>query len=234
MKHKENTTNGLSILLNEVKGYSQAQAAWRFYNNENVEIAFLNNPIMEKGLESIEQACKTYALFAHDWSLINYRNHTAKYDCIETKRSNSTKAISKGYDLQSSLAISDITGEPIAPLVLNLKTRKHIFSTYNDTLGMDETHLGELSKRISYIHHDLSFQKIPVHIIDREADSAGFLRTLREDDFYIIRAVDERRVEYNGESITQKELSKKIALGLYVINPATFNKTQAASSSAAA
>jgi hypothetical protein len=218
MKHKENNTNGLSILINDVKGYSQAQEAWRFYNNANVDIESLNNPIMEKGLESIEKECKEYLLVSHDWSLINYRNHTAKIDCIETKRSNSTKAISKGYDLQSSLGISDITGEPITPLVHNLKTKDKVFSTYNEKIDMKETHLSELSKRIPYINNKLNIKKKKVHIIDREADSVGFLRALTEDDFYIIRAVDERLVEYNGEKINQKNLSKKIALGEYVKN----------------
>ena len=218
MKHKENNTNGLSILINDVKGYSQAQDAWRFYNNANVDIKSLNSPIMEKSLESIEKECSEYLLIAHDWSLINYRNHTAKIDCIETKRSNSTKAISKGYDLQSSLGISDITGEPITPLVHNLKTKDKIFSTYNEKIDMKETHLSELSKRIPYINNELNIKKKKVHIIDREADSAGFLRALTEDDFYIIRAVDERLVKYNGENINQKNLSKKIDLGEYVKN----------------
>lgn len=216
MNHKQSSTNGLNLLIKDVEGFSQAQDAWRFYNNENVDTESLNNPIQEKGLEEIEKECKEYLLVAHDWSLVNYRNHTAKKDCIEEKRSNSKNAISKGYDLQSSLGISDITGKPITPLVHNLKTKNKIFSTYNHDIDMKLTHLGELSRRIKHINNKLNINKKIVHIIDREADSVGFLRELDENDLYIVRALDRVNVEHKSSKITQKELAKTIALGEYV------------------
>jgi len=217
MNHKQTNTNGLNILIKEVKGYSQAQEAWRFYNNENVDIKSLNNPIIEKGIESIKSECNEYILIAHDWSLINYRNHTAKKDCIETRRSKTQKKISKGYELQSSLAISDITGKPITPLIHNLKTSNSVFSTYDNNIDINTTHLKELSNRIKYIknHFNINKKKI-VNIIDREADSIGFIRDLDEDDFFIIRALDRSLVEYKGKQISQKELSKKVKLGKYI------------------
>lgn len=213
MKDKESNTNGLNILIKDVKSYSQTQAAYRFYNNDNVDIDSLNAPIMENGLQNIEKECNEYILVAHDWSLINYRNHTAKEDCIITKRSNTKKAISKGYDLQTSLAISDITGEPITPLVQNLKTNNKVLSTYNSEIDMNETHLSELSSRIKYINKDMNINKKKVHIIDREADSALLLREIEDEDYHIIRAIDRRLVEYNGENILQKDLADKIDLG---------------------
>jgi len=216
MNHKQKNTSGLNLLIKDVKGYSQAQEAWRFYNNENVDIESLNHPIIERGIEDINNQCDRYVLIAHDWSLINYRRHTSKRDCIETKRSNSQKKISKGYDLQSALAISDIDGKPITPLVHNLKTAKRVISTYDNNIDVNTTHLKELSNRIKYIKEELDIKKNIVHIIDREADSVGFLRDLEEDDFYIIRAVDRSSVEYKGEKISQKDLSNKIELGKYV------------------
>ena len=216
MNHKQNSTNGLNLLIKEVQGYAQAQSAWRFYNNENVDIPSLNDPILRKGLERIEQACKEYLLVAHDWSLINYRNHTAKKDCIETRRSHSRKALSKGYDLQSALAISDRTGEPITPLVHNLKTKDTCYSTYDSHLDMKWTHLDELSHRIRHINNTLGIQKTIVHIIDREADSVGFFRGLQEEDFYIVRALDRVSVEYQGRKTTQKALAQTLGLGNYV------------------
>jgi len=216
MNHKQNSTNGLNLLIKDIKGFSQAQNAWRFYNNENVDIKSLNDPIMQTGLETIEKECSEYLLVAHDWSLVNYKHHTAKDDCIETKRSNSTNAISKGYDLQSSLAISDKAGEPITPLIQNLKTKDKIYSTYNNSIDMNKTHLDELSQRIKYINNELNINKKIVHIIDREADSVGFFRELGEDNFYIVRALDRVFVEYQGSKITQKELAKTIELGEYV------------------
>ena len=216
MNHKQYSTNGLNLLIKDVKGYTQTQSAWRFYNNDNVDIESLNNPILEKGLESIKQECKEYLLVAHDWSLINYRNHTAKKDCIEVKRSNSKNAISKGYELQSSLAISDITGEPITPLVHNMKTKDKVFSTYEHNIDINATHLNELSSRIEYINNKLGINKKIVHIVDREGDSVGFFRSLDEDTLYIVRALDRASVEYKGKKMTQKELSKIVGLGKYV------------------
>ena len=216
MKHKERNSNGLATLLKDVKGYSQAQSAWRFYNNNNVDIKSLNKPIIEEGIKNIKQESDKYLLIAHDWSLINYRNHESKKDCIEVNRSKNNKSKSKGYELQSSLAISDITGEPITPLVHNLKTKDKVYSTYDNNINISTTHLNELKSRIEYIDNKLNIDKIKVHIVDREADSSTFLRELKKNNFYIIRAIDDRKVEYNNEEIKQKELANRLRLGKYV------------------
>jgi len=100
--------------------------------------------------------------------------------------------------------------------VHNLKTAKRVISTYDNNIDVNTTNLKELSNRIKYIKEELDIEKSIVHIIDREADSVGFLRDLEEDDFYIIRAVDRSSVEYKGEKISQKDLSNKIELGKYV------------------
>jgi len=215
MNHKQSSTNGLNLLIKDVKGFSQAQEAWRFYNNPNVDIKSLNHPILEKGLQAIDKECNEYLLVAHDWSLINYKNHTAKQDCIIVKRSNTENKSSKGYDLQSSIAISDVTGEPVTPLIHNLKTANKIYSTYDNKIDINLTHLNELSKRINYINNELNINKKIVHIIDREADSVGFLRDLQQDGLYIIRALDRVHVEYKNNKTTQKELAKTMKLGKY-------------------
>lgn len=85
MNHKQHSTNGLNLLIKDIDGFSQTQSAWRFYNNSNVDIKSLNTPMLEEGLKAIEKECSKYLLVAHDWSLISYRNHTAKDDCIEYK-----------------------------------------------------------------------------------------------------------------------------------------------------
>ena len=104
MNSKQNNKSGINLLVNEIKGESQIQGAWRFYNNENVKIDDLNNPILKEGCEQINKECKEYCLVAYDWSHIDFRNHHAKKDCIETRRSKK-EAKSKGYDLQGSLAV---------------------------------------------------------------------------------------------------------------------------------
>jgi len=217
MNHKQNSTSGLSLLLKDVEGFSQAQAAWRFYNNENVDISSLNNPIIQEGIKEINKQCKEYVLIANDWSHIDYRNHTSKRECIEYKRNKEGYKKSKGYDLQSSLAISDITGLPIVPIVQNLKTDRKVYSTYANDIDIKLTHLEELTKRSKYINNKLDIKKKIVDIIDREADSVALMREYQEDNrFFIIRGLDRVNVEYNNKRITQKELSRSLELGKYI------------------
>ena len=217
MNHKQNSTSGLSILLKDVEGFSQAQAAWRFYNNDNVDIPSLNNPIIQEGIKEINENCMEYALVAYDWSHIDYRHHNSKKERIEHKHNKEGYKKSKGYDLQSSLAISDTTGAPIVPLAQNLKTGQKVYSTYDDNIDIELTHLEELTKRSKYINNNLDIKKKIVDIIDREADSVALMREYQEDSrFFIIRGLDRVNVEYNNKRITQKELARSLDSGEYV------------------
>jgi hypothetical protein len=217
MNHKQNSTSGLNLLIKDVEGFSQAQAAWRFYNNENVDIPSLNNPIIQEGLREINELCEEYVLVANDWSHVDYRHHEAKKECIESKRNKEGYKKQRGYDLQSSLAMSDKTGKPIVPLVQNLKTSNKVYSTYDNNIDIKLTHLEELTKRSKYINRKLGIKKKIVDIIDREADSIAFMRAYQEDNrFFIIRGLDRVHVKYNNQQIKQKELARSLELGEYV------------------
>ena len=159
MNHKHHSTSGLDLLINQVEGFSQAQAAWRFYKNLSVDTEFLTNPIVKEGVAEINKRCNNYVLIPYDWSSIDYKNHTCKKDCIETKRSNITKARSRSYDLQSSIALSDVDGEPITPLMQNLKTKDSVHSTYDHNIDLNATHLDELAQRSKYTYENLGIKK---------------------------------------------------------------------------
>ena len=218
MNHQQNNLSGLNLLLKDVKGFSQAQSAWRFYNNPNVDIESLNQPIIDTGVQGIDKACKEYVLVAYDWSHLDYRGHHAKDDCIKYKRSVSGDRQSKGYDFQSSLAISDVTGEPITSLIQNLKTDNQIHSTYKDDIDMEKTHLEEIDERSQYVQDYLNINKKIVDIIDREADSIALFRAYAKatDRFYIIRAIDRNTLYHQEQRYTQKDLAKSLDLGKYV------------------
>ena len=175
MSHKQRALTGLNLLLKDVDGFSQTQAAWRFYNNPNVDIESLSDPLLKTGIQEIEKECKEYVLIAYDWSHLDYRGHHAKKECVSTKRSKDAVKRSIGYDFQSSLAISDMTGEPITPLIQNLKTQSRVYSNYSDTIDIHKTHLEELSERSRYIQ-TLPISKKRVDIVDREADSVALFR----------------------------------------------------------
>ena len=118
----------------------------------------------------IESQCSKYLLAMTDWSHIDYKYHDSKKELItENKKENTIK---KGLDLQTTLAVSDVTGEPIAPIAHNLKTSKKFYSTYDDTIKLGTTHLEELAQRAKWIANNLQTNKKIVHI-----DAATLIHT---------------------------------------------------------
>ena len=111
-----------------------------------------------------------------DWSHLDYKKHVSKKELIAKNKKDNCKQI--GYDLQTTIAVSDTTGEPIAPIVHNLKTSKKVYSTYSDDIEVTTTHLDELASRAKWIKKSLDTSKQIVHIVDRESDSVAFMREL--------------------------------------------------------
>ncbi len=217
MSVKENATNGLKILLGKSKAFSQVQASWRFLNNDNVTIEALFEPIKESTKEEIEKHCEKYVLAMSDWSHLDYKKHYKKEELETKNKKNNSKQL--GYDLQTTIAVSDKTGEPIAPLVHNLKTSKKVYSTYDENIDMEKTHLEELASRTKAIKDDLNTDKKIVTIVDRESDCVTFMRELdKNNELFLLRVKKNASVYYLKEnmSIKQGELANKLSLGKFV------------------
>jgi len=215
MKIAENSIKGITTPIEELNSKSSIQAAWRFYNNENVDINEISEMVENESKKVIEKVNNKYILTAHDWSWLDFKNHKSKEDLIEINKKGNTKQI--GYDLHSSLLINPDNGNPLSPMVMNLQTSKNIYSTYDENLSVNLTHLEELSKRCKYIDKIANKQnKKAVHIIDREADSVLFMRELqKENSLFIIRVKDNAKVYLDEKDIEikQKELAKELELG---------------------
>lgn len=217
MSVKEQTTNGLKLLIKDVKPFAQVQASWRFLNNESVKIEDLNQPIKEALDAGIKKECEEYLLAMSDWSHIDYKHHRSKKELVSKNKKASCKQI--GYDLQTTLAVSDVTGEPIAPIVHNLKTDKQVYSNYDYNIPIESSHLEELGSRVKAIKGTLQTNKKIVHIVDRESDSVAFMRELQKSNTLFLL-----RVKTNGSlylpkekvSIKQGELANQLELGKYV------------------
>ena len=83
----------------------------------------------------------------HDWSRINFAGgHTSKTD-----RRKMTHKTDIGYDLQSSVLVSDTSGKPLAPVVHNLMNATQVYSTMHKRPRACEKHLDELTTRLSWI-----------------------------------------------------------------------------------
>lgn len=177
MQASQSVAAGVKSILNDDLAFNQTQAAWRFFNNDNCNLVELSQPLLKAAHEASAHECDDYILIPHDWSHLAYNAHKGKQDTYNTFK----KCI--GYDLQSSLAISDRHGGPLALVAMNLKTKDTIFSTYSKNLeGL--THLEELAKRIDWLENQ-NFNKSLVHIVDREAASIAFIRSFGDKNFLI-------------------------------------------------
>jgi len=170
---------GIKARLKEDVAFNQTQAAWRFLNNENCTLVDLSKPLLKVAHELCRDECNEYALVAHDWSHLSYGSHKSKKDTYVTIKRNI------GYELQTSLLLSDTHGGPLSIVAMNLKDKNRIYSSYCEDRTRGLTHLEGLSKQIKWMN-DQKFDKKLVHIIDREGDSIGFLRSL-ENSFWLIR-----------------------------------------------
>ena len=114
MSVQERATNGLKVLLGKSQPFSQIQGAWRFLNNDNVTVNALWEPVFENLKQEIQAHCQSFVLAMSDWSHLDYKKHSSKKELIRKNRKNNTQQI--GYDLQTTLAVSDVDGVPIAPI----------------------------------------------------------------------------------------------------------------------
>lgn len=215
MNSKVNAKTGINLLI-QTEGMSQVQASYRFYNNENVNFTSLNSPIIKHGLEEIEKQCDKYVLNAYDWSHLDYKHHHSKEGRVGKNKKSGQQL---GYDHQSSLTISDITGEPIAPLAQNLKIDDSVLSTYNENIDMSRTHLEELVERTRWIRNSFEIKKEIVDIIDREGDSIALMREYDHNKWlYLIRAKNNHKVYVPmlKESLKQGEVADTLPNGEFV------------------
>jgi len=215
---QERATNGMKLLMG-IDSMSQVQASWRFLNNPNVTSKELFEPIVNNLKKEIVKQCSRFVLAMSDWSHLDYKKHTSKEELKSENRKDTCMKI--GYDLQSTLAVSDISGEPIAPMVHNLKTSSNVYSTYNDNIDINLTHLQELAQRAKYINNNLSIEDMQtIHIVDRESDSIAFMRDLQKDKIlFVLRGKSNSKVQYTDPitnttiDIKQDALAEKLALG---------------------
>jgi len=204
-------SSGLRPLPNDITSFASTQAAWRFYKNDSVTLQKLQEPLLQAAQDNAVTYCKNYALIIHDWSRLNYRKHQSKLDKYQISHETDV-----GYDLQSSLLISDKTGLPLAPVAQRLVTANGSYSTYKNN-ALEESvasHLDEVTTCIDYLQQQ-PFAKPLVHLIDREADSIRHIRYWQEQGyFWLVRAKDNPLVEF-------KKQTMKCA---HIANSLSFNK----------
>ena len=198
---------GLRALPDKNASFASTQAAWRFYKNDSVSLTKLHEPLLIAAHESVARHCSDYALCVHDWSRLNYRKHTSKLDKYQI-----THETDVGYDLQSSLILSDQTGQPLAPAAQRLVTANGSYATYqeNELSETVENHLDEVTHCINKLDQQ-NFAKPLVHIIDREADSIGHIRQWETNNcLWLTRSKKTSSVEYLGHSMPCAQVAEAL------------------------
>lgn len=181
--------------------FAAAKGAYRFFNNERVDLPALGRPLQLAAEEYAAKHAPPVMLVVHDWSAVKYPGHNSKRDQIKLSNKDDF-----GYELLTALAVDGGNGDPVAPLQLQLRAADGVHSTREPAPARDSFWLDELSTTMKAAA-GLKLGETVVHIIDREGDSVAHYREWdAAGRLFLVRADDERLVLHEGEECKLPEL----------------------------
>jgi hypothetical protein len=134
---------------------------------------------------------------------LHYHDHPSKHDRVELSNSQDL-----GYELLTSLAVSDRDGSPVAPVCQQLRAQAGVYSTRSARRLSDRSQLDMLTPVLNHIE-GLALGKPLVHLIDAEADSvAHYRRWARQGWLFLVRADKERLVLFEGQERPLSEVAE--------------------------
>jgi Transposase DDE domain len=192
---------GLRALPGTAQAFASTQAAWRFYANPRVTLPQLALPLIEAARVAVEQDNRHYALVVHDWSQLLFKAHQSKRD-----RAVLSSATDLGYELLTTLVLSDRDGAPIAPVCQQMRAANGVYSSRSARVRPVPSQLDALAPTMRFVRR-LKLGKPVVHIIDREADSVGHYRQwARHQRLFLVRADAQRVVRHEGQERSLPEV----------------------------
>jgi hypothetical protein len=181
---------------------ADTQALWRFLNNPRVRPTDLSSPLLAIARSGLADSCQSCALAVHDWSRLNFRTHQSKRDRVRM-----THDLDLGYELQSTVLVSDRDGSPICAPVQNLRTAAGLLSSRAEGVRPAQAHLDELSERMAWLDRQ-ALGRTLVHVVDREADSVGHLRQWSaQGSRWLIRVKAGGQVTCGGQTLKLSEVA---------------------------
>jgi hypothetical protein len=203
---KEELSAGLRALPETAKSFSAAQAAWRFYQNPRVSLPQLAEPLQASAREAAINTCDGFLLAIHDWSVMGFAGHPSKKDRVPVRTKHPI-----GYELHSVLAMSDLTGEPLAPIYHGLRAKQGVLSTRQEKPLPVRQHLDEVGLTMRHLKEQELGRRL-VHLIDAEADSVGhFRRWNAKKELFLVRGDENRRVLWNEREIKLPEIAAHLS-----------------------
>ncbi len=77
---------GVKALSHHESAWSNTQAAWRFFANDNVTFPALSLPLLQSARQELAAIESSYGLVAHDWCRNNYLKHDSKLNYLRLSR----------------------------------------------------------------------------------------------------------------------------------------------------
>jgi hypothetical protein len=205
---------GLHALPSAQSSFAATQAAWRFFHNPAVGLPQLVEPLREAGRQAALATTATHLLVIHDWSFLSFPTHTSKADRICQGQ---THAL--GYDLATALLVDGATGEPLAPMDLELTTQAGVISSRADR-PPDQPAAPHIDQVLATMTAATTWglDKPVVHVIDREADGLAQFRTWASAGHqFVVRVDANRRVCWRDQSRRLPEIVEQLgAEGAFV------------------
>lgn len=186
-------------------GFAAVLGAHRFWYNDVVTLPRLIEPLHQLARQWRQVYPLHWGLVIHDWSLLRYPGHRRKTDQTQVNKG-------RGYELASVLLVEGSTGEPIAPLEVRLLSARGVFSTREPAPEATAFRIDEVLPSMQATDA-LGLGPRLVHVVDREADALAALRAWQADDrFFLVRVKGGRKVRWQGQEITLKQLATQLTL----------------------
>ena len=191
---------GSSLLPGGASALAQTRAAWRFYNNERVEMRERVEPLREHARQPLAATPASVVMLVPDWCKRSYGGQASKRDQAQLAPANN-----QGYELTSVLAVNGANGAPLAPLEVHLKTADGVLST-RAVAPPDVPHLEQVLPTMP-ASRTWDWNCSALHVIDCEADSVGHFRAGHKDGHhFLVRGQDHRIVTWEGQPLSRRHV----------------------------
>ena len=205
--HAHPVASGPRVLPDEPSTHAAAMAAWRFYKNPRTCFTRLAAPLLQAASDSARNRCQNFALVPIDWSGFNYRLHPSKSDRTQIGHEHEL-----GYKLLSALLLSDLDGQPLAPLCAQLQTAEGLLSSRFDRPRRLRSILDELAAVMGFVC-DLDLPR-PVFVIDAQGDSVDHYRQWHRRGFlFLVRTDGDRYArldDKDGEELLLSAIAQRL------------------------
>lgn len=189
------TAAGLHALPLETSTLAATMAGWRFLHNPEVTLPRLAEPLLTHARQAMADACREYLLVIHDWSHLDYATHDSKRD-----RLLGSNPYDLGYEIRTTLAVSDTTGQTLGVLAQDLEAQDGVHSSRFPTVQPAASHLDALADVFAFTRVHTPPALTPVHLIDREGDSVQHLRAWQDQGhLFLVRGDIDRVVLHEGQ-----------------------------------